>query len=71
MVALAEKDVNIIRAAKNIQKVKIVQARDLNVLDLLNYKYLMMPKEGIDVIKTTFVQNEKLKTKNEKRQSKM
>jgi large subunit ribosomal protein L4 len=54
LIALSKKDVDITRAAKNIQKVKIVQAKDLNVLDLLNYKYLMMPKKGIDVIKETF-----------------
>jgi large subunit ribosomal protein L4 len=54
LVALAKKDVNITRAARNIQKVKTIQAKDLNVLDLLNYKYLMMPKEGVDVIKKTF-----------------
>jgi large subunit ribosomal protein L4 len=57
LVALSKKDVDITRAAKNIQKVKTVQAKDLNVLDLLNYKYLMMPKEGIDVIKETFIKN--------------
>ncbi len=57
LVALSKKDVDITRAAKNIQKVKIVQAKDLNVLDLLNYKYLIMPKEGIDVIKETFIKN--------------
>jgi large subunit ribosomal protein L4 len=59
LVALSKKDVDITRAAKNIQKVKIVQAKDLNVLDLLNYKYLMMPREGIETIKTTFLKNVK------------
>ena len=57
LVALSKKDVDITRAAKNIQKVKTVQAKDLNVLDLLNYKYLMMPKKGIEVIKETFIKN--------------
>ena len=57
LIALSKKDVDIVRAAKNIQKVKTVQAKDLNVLDLLNYKYLMMPKEGIEVIKETFIKN--------------
>ena len=57
LIALSKKAVDITRAAKNIQKVKTIQAKDLNVLDLLNYKYLMMPKEGIDVIKETFIKN--------------
>ena len=54
LVALSEKNKDIVRAAKNIPKVKTIQVKDLNVLDLLNYKYLMMPKKGIDVIKETF-----------------
>ena len=57
LVALSKKDVDITRAVKNIQKVKTVQAKDLNVLDLLNYKYLMMPKKGIETIKTTFLKS--------------
>jgi len=67
LIALSKKDVDITRAARNIQKLKTIQAKDLNVLDLLNYKYLIMTEEGIETIKMTFAQNEKLKMKNEKR----
>jgi large subunit ribosomal protein L4 len=38
-----EKDV--IRAARNIPKTATVEARNLNALDLLSFKYLIMPKE--------------------------
>ena len=48
-----EKD--IIRAARNIPKTATVEARNLNALDLLSFKYLVMPKEAIKVIKETFL----------------
>jgi len=48
-------DKNIIIAARNISKIRTIQARDLNLLDLLSFKYLIMPKEAIGVIKETFI----------------
>lgn len=54
LIALSEKDDNLIRAAGNIPKVETIQAKDLNVLDLLSYKYLLIPKEAIKVIEKTF-----------------
>jgi large subunit ribosomal protein L4 len=48
-----EKD--IVRAARNLPKTATVEARNLNALDLLSFKYLIMPKEAIKVIKETFV----------------
>jgi len=35
--------------------VKTIQAKDLNCLDLLSLKYLIMPKEAIKVLKETFL----------------
>ena len=55
LLALPAMDKNIITAARNISKIRAVQARDLNVLDLLSFKYLIMPKEAIGVIKETFI----------------
>ena len=46
-------DKNIILAARNLAKVKTEQAKDLNALGLLQFKYLVMPKESIKVIKET------------------
>ena len=58
LLALPKMDEKIIRAARNIVKVDTIQAKDINVLDLLNYKYLIMPKEAIKVIKETFMKND-------------
>jgi len=55
LVVLPKIDKNLILASRNISKVNAIQAKDLNVLDLLNYKYLVMPKEAIEVIKETFL----------------
>ncbi|MCK4781987.1 50S ribosomal protein L4 [Candidatus Parcubacteria bacterium] len=55
LIALAKIDKNAILGARNIPKTATIQAKDLNCLDLLNYKYLMIPKEAIDAIKETFI----------------
>ena len=55
LIVLSEKNDNLIKSARNIDKAGVMQAKDLNVLDLLNYKYLIMPKESIKVIKDTFL----------------
>ena len=55
LITLPEIDKNIILAARNISKVDTIQAKDLNALDLLSYKYLIMPKEALKVIKETFL----------------
>lgn len=48
-------DKNIVLASRNIPRVGVMQAKDLNALDLLNSKYLIMPKTAIKVIKDTFL----------------
>ncbi len=55
LLVLPKIDENIIKSVRNIPKVDPIQAKDLNVLDLLNYKYIVMPKEAIKVIKETFM----------------
>ncbi len=55
LVVLPEKDDKIIKSINNIEKVDTIQAKDLNVLDMLNYKYIIMPKASIKVIKDTFL----------------
>jgi large subunit ribosomal protein L4 len=54
LVALPTMDQKTILALRNLAKVQVVQAKDLNVLDILNTKYLLIPKESIKVIKDTF-----------------
>lgn len=55
LVVLLQKDENIIKATRNIPKTATMQAKDLNVLDLLSYKYLVIPREAIKIIKDTFL----------------
>ena len=55
LIALPDMDKNIIKAAKNLPQIETIQAKDLNSLDLLNFKYLLMPKTAVKVIKETFL----------------
>jgi len=55
LVALSRLDQNFILAARNIPEVQTILAKDLNCLDLLSLKYLIMPKDSIKVIKETFL----------------
>ena len=55
LVVLSDKDENIKRAGKNIANTAITQAKDLNCLDILKYKYIMMPEKAIKVIEKTFL----------------
>lgn len=50
LVALSARDKNILLAAKNLPSVKTVMVNDVNVGDLLGYKYLLMPKEAIEAL---------------------
>lgn len=54
LIALPEIDKNLILSARNLPEIETIQAKDLNTLDLLSFKYLIMPKETIKVIKETF-----------------
>ncbi len=54
LIALPKIDRNIILGARNIPRVATMQAKDLNCLDILNYKYLLMPKESIKIIEENF-----------------
>lgn len=55
LIVLPEMDKNLILSVRNISNVKSIQAKDLNVLDLLSFKYLIMPKDSVKVIKETFL----------------
>lgn len=55
MIALPEYNKNIFLSARNIKKTVVQEARNLNVLDLLNNKYLVMPQETIKIIEKVFV----------------
>ncbi|NCO80249.1 50S ribosomal protein L4 [bacterium] len=55
LIALPELNKNLILAARNIPDIETIQAKDLNALDLLSFKYLIMPKEAIKLVKETFL----------------
>ena len=54
LIALSNYDKKVFLASRNIKKVSIDDARNLNVLDLLNTKYLLLTKESIKTIENTF-----------------
>jgi len=54
LIVLPEVNRNLILAARNLPKIETIQAKDLNALDLLSFKYLLMPKSSLKVIKETF-----------------
>jgi len=55
LICLPKVDEKIILAARNIPKVATIEARNLNCLDLLSFKYLLMPLESVEKIKQTFL----------------
>lgn len=54
LIALPDYDKDVILAARNLSEIDTLWARDLNVLDVLSSKYLILPKDSIKVIKDTF-----------------
>lgn len=54
LLILPEMNENLILAARNLPKVTLIRAKDLNCLDMLSFKYLIILKESIKVIKETF-----------------
>jgi large subunit ribosomal protein L4 len=55
LIIIPKYDKNLILATRNIEDVGIVEAKNLNCLDLLSFKFLLMPKDSINVIKDTFI----------------
>ncbi len=54
LIILPQKEDAIIKATRNISKTSIELAKNINVLQLLSFKYLVLPKDSIKVIKETF-----------------
>jgi len=55
LIVLPKMEKELIMSVRNIPKTGTIQAKDLNALDLLNYKFLVIPKKSIEIIKQTFV----------------
>lgn len=58
LIAMPSYDKKVFLASRNIKKTDIDDARNLNVLDLLNHKYLLLTKESIKTIEKTFTGKE-------------
>lgn len=50
LILLAEANDNVERSASNLSKVKLLRASYLNIRDLLNYDYVIIPQDALDVI---------------------
>lgn len=54
LVALEGLNEEVVKSLRNVPDVEVMEARNLNALDLLRYKYLILTKKAIKVIKETF-----------------
>jgi large subunit ribosomal protein L4 len=50
LILLADANDNVERSANNLSGVKLVRASYLNIRDLLNYDYVIIPQDALDVI---------------------
>jgi len=55
LIAMPDYDKKVFLSARNINKISIEDARNLNVLELLNHKYLLITKDSIATLKSTFL----------------
>ena len=55
LIVLPNSDEKIIKAARNIPKIKTIRADSLNVVDVLSCKYLLMVQEAVEVIGKTYL----------------
>ncbi len=50
LVVLAETDANVALAARNLQKVKVINAATLNTYDVMNYSHILMAESAVEVV---------------------
>ncbi|MFH0853930.1 MAG: 50S ribosomal protein L4 [bacterium] len=54
LITYTDKAENLIKAGRNIKKLKIIGVNSLNIKDLLGYEYIIMPKQGLAVIEELY-----------------
>ncbi len=54
LVILPGKNQNVIKASRNIERVEVIQANSLNVVDLLKAKYLVVARDSVKKIEELF-----------------
>jgi large subunit ribosomal protein L4 len=55
LMILPQADKNLFLSARNIDDLTVAEAKNINALDLLSVKYLIMPKQSIKAIEETFL----------------
>lgn len=55
LIALSEYDKKVFLSSRNIKKTNIIEARNLNVIDLMSSKYLLIDKDTIKILEKTFL----------------
>ena len=53
LLVLDSMDANVILSARNLQKFKVIQAADINTIDVLNAYHVLLSEKSIPVIETT------------------
>lgn len=51
LIVLTQKDKNVFRASRNLPSIKVIPANNLNIVDILKYKHLILTKAVIDLLK--------------------
>ena len=54
LLSVAKKSPNLVRATNNLSFVKLINAKDLNVLDAMSFKFILMDQNSIAALKETF-----------------
>ncbi|MBS3942929.1 MAG: 50S ribosomal protein L4 [Dethiobacter sp.] len=54
LIITAEPNPNVIKSARNLPRIKTTIARQLNVLDILSYDYLIMTGEALGIVQEVF-----------------
>jgi large subunit ribosomal protein L4 len=57
LLIIPENDTKLIKAVRNLPYADAIEARNLNILSLLNHKYVFTVPEAFDIIKKTFKVN--------------
>ncbi|MCS7184218.1 MAG: 50S ribosomal protein L4 [Patescibacteria group bacterium] len=55
LVVFSNSNKNLIRSVRNLPYANAIEARNLNILSLLNHKYIFIEPEGLEIIKKTFL----------------
>lgn len=54
LIVIPKKEEEILLSSRNLKNIEVIKADSLNVVDILKYKYLIMPLNSIEVIENTY-----------------